>query len=456
MTLKRKVTDLEKKLKKTLDENIRGKAEKHKGQIYAHSSTGTILLIQQLFMEAGFPIDEAIKQAEHYNDLFEKKLEASEARTRSSLSKESLKAKERDLQYFSSGKGTGRSSGLEDTKGQKLYLVFSYSSVKRIKYNVGKAIERDTNKKISRGSFTGKVEKGTKAQDATGQHIEHGAFGAPLVLFKALKLKQALDMAGGYSPLVSRIETIIERENITSKLSVDNVLTHHGNFKKDFSFIISGGSAAQNLKESALERKISDELESEILKDLPGLRSSPSLLESIESVLLYKFAKSKIAKVTSTPRTKPKASHKSKSSASSSRKSVTKREIGVISGSLAPKTSNSSKRRKASTKSASSRPLAMIQEFNKRLPEKIAKNMQSPALNYRTGRFANSVRVVDAITTPQGFDSYGYTYMKGPYQTFEPGYAQGSVERDPRTLIDRSMREIAAELAIGRFYTRRV
>ena len=82
--------------------------------------------------------------------------------------------------------------------------------------------------------------------------------------------------------------------------------------------------------------------------------------------------------------------------------------------------------------------------------------MQSPALNYRTGRFASSVRVTDVVTTPKGFPSMGYTYDKDRYQTFEPGFAQGSVDRDPRKLIDKSMREIAAQYAVGRFFTRRV
>ena len=98
----------------------------------------------------------------------------------------------------------------------------------------------------------------------------------------------------------------------------------------------------------------------------------------------------------------------------------------------------------------------MIQAFNAKLPSKLAENMRSPRLNYRTGRFASSVRVVDAVLTPQGFPSFGYTYQKNPYQTFEPGYAMGSVDRDPRKLIDRTMREIAVEFAIGRFYTRRL
>ena len=52
----------------------------------------------------------------------------------------------------------------------------------------------------------------------------------------------------------------------------------------------------------------------------------------------------------------------------------------------------------------------------------------------------------------------GYTYERNPYQVYEStsGTRFSSIERDPRTLIDKSIREIAAELAIGRLYTRRV
>ena len=85
--------------------------------------------------------------------------------------------------------------------------------------------------------------------------------------------------------------------------------------------------------------------------------------------------------------------------------------------------------------------------------------MRSPALVNRTGRFANSVRLTDIIQTPRGYPSFGYTYQKDPYEVFEMG-AQGSApwatpDRDPRFLIDKSIREIAAQFAIGRFYTRR-
>jgi hypothetical protein len=100
--------------------------------------------------------------------------------------------------------------------------------------------------------------------------------------------------------------------------------------------------------------------------------------------------------------------------------------------------------------------LKLVVMFNQKLPDAIVNNMGSPALENRTGRFANSVRVTDITKTPQGFPSVGYTYQKSPYQTFESGYQQGSPEYDPRNLINKSIREVAAEFAIGRFYTRRV
>lgn len=101
-------------------------------------------------------------------------------------------------------------------------------------------------------------------------------------------------------------------------------------------------------------------------------------------------------------------------------------------------------------------PLALIGIMNKELPRVVQKNMVAPRLQYQTGRFASSVRVTEMAMTPQGFPSIGYTYDRNNYETFELGNRQGSPDRDPRALIDTSIREIAARYAIGRFYTRRV
>lgn len=106
-------------------------------------------------------------------------------------------------------------------------------------------------------------------------------------------------------------------------------------------------------------------------------------------------------------------------------------------------------------KSSAQSDISLMALLNSKLPDTVAKNMGAPALVFRTGRFAGSARVTDIQRTAKGFPSIGYTYQRNPYQTFEPGYAQGSVVRDPRRVIDRSIREIAKELLTGRFFTRR-
>jgi hypothetical protein len=114
--------------------------------------------------------------------------------------------------------------------------------------------------------------------------------------------------------------------------------------------------------------------------------------------------------------------------------------------------------KRTTRKGVSSNPLQLIGLINKELPKTVRKNMREPALVNRTGRFAESVKVTDIVQTAKGFPSIGYTYARNPYEVFEMGSSGSwsSPERDPRHLIDKSIREIAAQFAIGRFYTRRV
>lgn len=70
---------------------------------------------------------------------------------------------------------------------------------------------------------------------------------------------------------------------------------------------------------------------------------------------------------------------------------------------------------------------------------------QRKILNYRTGRFAASAKVERLTVSREGYISAFYSYMKKPYQTYEPGFAQGKpASRDPKLLISKSIREIAA------------
>lgn len=91
--------------------------------------------------------------------------------------------------------------------------------------------------------------------------------------------------------------------------------------------------------------------------------------------------------------------------------------------------------------------------LDRMLPKVVESKMQQPRLVYRTGRFAQSVRTENVVIGPRGGIHIDYTYMKYPYQTFEPGFAQGSKYRDPRSIIKESIREIAITLVGEKFMT---
>jgi hypothetical protein len=97
----------------------------------------------------------------------------------------------------------------------------------------------------------------------------------------------------------------------------------------------------------------------------------------------------------------------------------------------------------------------LIALINKKLPEEIRKRMTYPRLVYRTGRFAESARVVSQVQNPNSI-TLSFTYQKYPYQVFEPGGRLYTPARNPRVIIDESVRAIARSAMEARFYTRRI
>lgn len=102
--------------------------------------------------------------------------------------------------------------------------------------------------------------------------------------------------------------------------------------------------------------------------------------------------------------------------------------------------------------------LSIINLINARLPPKVRSNMGSPRLNNRTGRLSESARVTSITPTPQGLPSIEYTYQRSPYDVFDKTVGKkpwATLARDPSNLIAMSVRELAQELGMKRFYTRR-
>ena len=198
------------------------------------------------------------------------------------------------------------------------------------------------------------------------------------------------------------------------------------------------------------------------------LRGSDSFFDMSEKIVVNAYANnSKIKKNPKiTVQTKVKYTDRKNSTTAAEgkkrKRTVNSVKIGALAykkprkGQKPSKTGGVAGSASSMTETAAMSPLHMIGLINKELPAVVENNMGRPRLESQTGDFARSVELTDVITTPQGFPSFGYTYDLDPYKTFEVGGAQGSRDYDPRPLIDRSIRQVAAKAAMGRFYTRRV
>ena len=108
----------------------------------------------------------------------------------------------------------------------------------------------------------------------------------------------------------------------------------------------------------------------------------------------------------------------------------------------------------------------LMAHINRALPRHLKRNMEPPALQYRgrgnpsrpfAGPFNRGVRVTAARPNQKvaGGVDLDYTYEKYPYQTFEPGFLKGDVMRDPRKLIEESIRDVLIERRVTRFLNMR-
>jgi len=105
-------------------------------------------------------------------------------------------------------------------------------------------------------------------------------------------------------------------------------------------------------------------------------------------------------------------------------------------------------------------PLALTNLLDGLVSAQVEQNMGTPALNYRTGRFSESVEVTNVTpgairgNRQQQVTAY-YTYMKRPYETFERKDKWGEF-KNPRRLIDKSIRDIATNYINAKYDLRTV
>ena len=336
--------------------------------------------------------------------------------------------------------------------GDAVFIVSNFEAAKRLKF---KSKNKEDISKIQANFLNSleRVRKNVTAKELSlGSQIGHGERGIAASQFGVERaVTEAKEKFNLSDAEVTELRTIIlrQRENYNLKVDVSHqqFISTSGKFNKKFSFVLSSQYFEKNKQEAQLEREALEQT----LQDFEVLEQETSTkpIDAIEEVFGEMLAPKK-AKVSGKRRKKINENAKG---------TVTKRKknekVTAYQGMRGVPVSRAVNVNKRKTTVAST-PLRLIALLNQRLPDTIVNNMGSPALENRTGRFASSVKITDISRTTQGYPSIGYTYRKDPYQTFEPGYQQGSTELDPRKLINASIREIAAEFAIGRFYTRRV
>lgn len=170
--------------------------------------------------------------------------------------------------------------------------------------------------------------------------------------------------------------------------------------------------------------------------------SSPNLME----MLLIKY--SRLLKDGKSP--------EQKTSVSKSKNITTKYYEPTKSGkpkalpNLKPKAGNNKLPTLTQIKDAVKPSLISLQNLiNRQLQDVISANMgdgnSRNILNYRTGRLAASAKVERMSESRAGMITAFYSYMKNPYATFSQGGRQSVPKtRDPKLLISKSIREIAA------------
>lgn len=238
--------------------------------------------------------------------------------------------------------------------------------------------------------------------------------------------------------------------------------------KLEFRRVVTGkiGSLATNSKVAQksdpdnLRRALKDILTEQFKGIAPldpskaaDFEASDSIKEKVKTATILtvtnKFRKNKRLKVTS------KSKKKLKKKGTRGGKARPKRAAHSIKSAVIGNTPIKKRRSKQQKPAQSGLELKNL--INAMLPDELLKQMGSPRLNNRTGRFRRSARVTNVTIGPRGGTNIDYTYQLDPYQTFEPGGAMGSTNRDPRSLIGLSIREIAQELMGNKFIkTRRV
>jgi len=236
-------------------------------------------------------------------------------------------------------------------------------------------------------------------------------------------------------------------------------------------WVVRGDLTAKRFNPTAGEKDLTKEWEERLLKKFdeilagkageqftdPSFVASKPFDEAVVETAVIKIAKpyKKVAGVKITGL--PKKSKKIKRSgfAKKGRKSTKSKTVDSNLAAIAAM-ARAERGTSAATEEGASELQRLKRHIKRNLKEEVRRNMGRPALREDTGRFASSVELMDLV---EGKDTVlaRYTYLLNPYQTFEnTGKRRWPLAYNPKTLIAKSIRNLAEGRIAQKLTVRRV
>lgn len=225
-------------------------------------------------------------------------------------------------------------------------------------------------------------------------------------------------------------------------------------------FLKQVGYSNQSLVEKALDSMVNGFVKQGLLSEgsqsLVELESSPAIVKLIEDRLVATISgkKRKLKNVyTGTIGGLPELTVKNVIGADKAKADIrrTKAELKSLKQKVTKAKSEVKKQALPETVNL----VNLLAILNSQIQDVVSANMgdgtRKDILNYRTGRFASTIKIDHLTQSRDGLISVFYSYMKNPYATFSAGGKQQSPKtRDPKLLIGRSIRDIASQVVANK------
>lgn len=307
-------------------------------------------------------------------------------------------------------------------------------------------------------------------QKGVGFHIGHGVdTGIAVSGIRGLRAEQIyedLKKAGGLTRSEEQsLKSLFARFREVNKIDIERsqVINKDLSLSQKYVAVLTMQSKIENEKDSAVEKDALAELKKYFETNLLDQSGSTTLRKAVKKVVASKLneakknSKGKVKVITEeTPKQSIKEKSKATIKGNAQAKTNKRGSVKAVPIEIKGTKSHNKFMQQVTTKKGTQRNLSLLTILRTQIKKVVAANMVFPRLVYRTGRFANSVEIVDVLETAGGIPLVGYTYMHDPYNVFrmDVGNHLATPLRDPRSIIDLAIRQIAAQFAIAKIYTR--